>query len=211
MNELDALTLRAVAMPHDGTVRHILADCIMENDAAGMKLAETLRDDESGPRLLRFVWQLAQNRSLDLSYRLLWASFSTADWNANPKPTPEPDQPTRTLDKRLIFRFWDGQRKRAADPIAVERVLVHYLTDDWRGKVISLSDKPPVGMMGEQLKKFWKDKEELRLLIYRVIGAAFNVKPFKDDEGLTDIEMRALIDGYVRFCNDLLELARRSV
>jgi hypothetical protein len=114
---------------------------------------------------------------------------------------------SRPDDKRLIFRFFDGTRNRAVDPIAVERILVHYLTDDWRKTVASLDDTPPMELVGSESDKFWLDREQLRQKVYQVICAAFDVKPFRDDVGLTEIELRALLDGYAAFCNDLLVLA----
>mgnify|MGYP000579521567 CR=1 FL=1 len=70
---VDELVKLAVASPHIRAQRVGLADAIDEHNAADAAVAAAVRDDARGPRVLRAVWQEAQNKETEPDYRLLWA------------------------------------------------------------------------------------------------------------------------------------------
>jgi len=114
----------------------------------------------------------------------------------------------RSLSDRFIFRYHDGSRKRSADPVEVERVLIRHLGDDWRDKLASLDKKVPFGVIGDELERAKKERDELRRKIVAATDEAFDLKPFKDDVGLVEPMRLGILIGYCRFCIDLVELAR---
>ena len=114
----------------------------------------------------------------------------------------------RKPDRRMIFHFrtWDGEH--SADPMEIERGLIHYLGDDWSKKLSSLNDKPPFGIIGTELGKFWAEREATRQKILATVDMLFRTKPFRDNEGDTEIERLAILEGYRLFCLHLVEAAR---
>jgi hypothetical protein len=109
---------------------------------------------------------------------------------------------------RFIFHYKDGGRKRSADPVEVERVLIARLGDDWYQKVASLSKPAPAGVVGADMAEVAANKEKTRAVVLAAINEAFDVKPYRDGVGLTEMHRFALLDGFVRFVIDLMELAR---
>lgn len=118
-------------------------------------------------------------------------------------------------DDRLIFRYRDGEAKRAADPIAVEQTMVKVLGREWLADLRTLSTPTPRGVMGEQLEEIEERRERIRQRTLDAVCVAFGVTRFKDDKGrisgLTEVELFDLLGGYLRFCNALRELARPFV
>lgn len=106
-----------------------------------------------------------------------------------------------------VFHFRDGTRKRSVDPVAVERTLVAMLGDEWYREVGKLSDASPVGMMGVQEEEFRQRQEKRRADVLAAIDAAFGVHAYRDGAGMTEAKRFALLDGFVRFCLDLMALA----
>lgn len=113
---------------------------------------------------------------------------------------------------RLVFRFRDGTRSRYADPIAVERSLIESLGRDWRAVLRDLSKPVPAGLVGEQREEAEAKVEDLRLRVLRATHAAFGTHPLRDSDGrmtgLTEVEAFDLLGGFLRFCSDLVRLAR---
>lgn len=114
--------------------------------------------------------------------------------------------------ERLVFRFRDGSRKRWADPIAVERGLIEALGRDWRQVLVDLAKPVPQGLVGEQRIEAESRVEDLRARVLRATHAAFGTTPLTDVDGrpsgLTEVEAFDLLGGFLRFCDDLVRLAR---
>jgi len=113
---------------------------------------------------------------------------------------------------RLVFRFKDGTRKRYADPVAVERSLIELLGRDWRRTVSDLAKPIPSGLVGEQREEAEAKSDDLRTRVLKATYLAFKVEPLRDDgdkmTGLTEVEAFDLLGGFLRFCSDLIRLAR---
>lgn len=116
---------------------------------------------------------------------------------------------------RLVFRFKDGNRKRFADPIVVERSLIESLGREWRQTLLDLAKPAPAGLVGEQREEAESKAEALRSQVLRAALKAFDVQPLHEERGrmvgLTEVETFDLLGGFLRFCNDLLRLARPFV
>lgn len=115
---------------------------------------------------------------------------------------------------RFVFAYKDGTRDRRADPVAVERALTAALGDDWRGVVRKLSrPASAMGLVGEQADAENAEWEATRVKVLTAVCAAFGVSTYSDGggvgrpSGLTEVELWGLLEGYVRFCTDLVELA----
>lgn len=119
----------------------------------------------------------------------------------------------RTPD-RFIFRYRDGTRRRTADPVEVESALAAMLGDDWRERVKNYGAPAPLGLAGLQLEEWKSRKGDERKAILAAVDAAFGVSPYTDDagtsrpRGLTGAERFGLLEGFNRFCLDLMVLAR---
>lgn len=113
---------------------------------------------------------------------------------------------------RMVFRFKDGTRRRCADPIVVERGLIESLGRDWRSVLMDLARPAPDGLVGEQREEAESRSEELRAKVLKATHRAFGVEPLHEQDGrvvgLTEVECFDLLGGFVRFCNDLVRLAR---
>ncbi len=116
--------------------------------------------------------------------------------------------------KRCIFRYRDGTRIRRVDPVAVEGVFIKELGEDWRDKIRKMAKPSSLGLVGTQEIEAKENREKLRTEILAAVDKAFGVQPFTDHggakkpEGLTEIERLGLLEGFLYFCADLLELAR---
>lgn len=108
----------------------------------------------------------------------------------------------------LIFRYWDGTSHRSADPVEVERVLIRHLGDDWYNAVKKLSAPIPAGVIGIQEEELKSKREEQKQRILTAVDEAFGVHRHQDGRGLTEMYRIALLDGFVKFCLDLMELSR---
>jgi hypothetical protein len=117
----------------------------------------------------------------------------------------------RDKNTRFIFHFMDGNRKRSVDPITVERTMIAVLGSSWRGELENLGKPIPFGIVGEALEKASDDKEKMLSKVLYAIDAAFDVKSFKDGEGLTELERLGLLTGFNNYCRDLVERARPFV
>lgn len=98
--------------------------------------------------------------------------------------------------KRLIFRYWDGETERCADPIAVWRALEE-CTD------FSLDSDPPLAFPREGDG----DSDATRRLI-AAVQAAFRVQAFLDcglgrTQGLTELECLSLFLEFDRYVGAL--------
>lgn len=113
--------------------------------------------------------------------------------------------------QRFIFRYWDGTRKRSADPLEIERGLVSLLGDGWREKLEELAKPLPPELIGEEAEQMKKEKEELRSKVLYAIDSAFDVSSYKDGKGLTEVERFGTLAAFNRFCIDLVVLARPFV
>lgn len=108
----------------------------------------------------------------------------------------------------FVFRFHDGERRRAVDPIVVEQVLTEKLGSDWLSKIDEVTKPMPDGLIGEEVIQWQAQRKELQDKILDAIDAAFEVKPFKDGKGLTVAKRCGILAGFNRFCMDLVTLAR---
>lgn len=113
--------------------------------------------------------------------------------------------------ERAIFRFWDGRRTRAVDPLAVQRTLlaVEGFDPENDAKRADLVLKGGPG----------SDHPEALAALFRVVDAtrrAFGVLPFREwgrwpfrrREGLTDAETLGLFAAFGGFLAELQEDAR---
>ena len=114
--------------------------------------------------------------------------------------------------ERLVFRFRDGRRKRWADPLAVEASLIESLGRDWRQALADMAKPVPQGLVGEQREEAESRSEDLRRRVLTAAHRAFGTEPLSDRDGrmtgLTEVETFDLLGGFLRFCNDLVRLAR---
>ncbi len=116
---------------------------------------------------------------------------------------------------RLIFRYKDGERERAVDPIDVEKVFAATFGDEWRDVLGQAATPIPPGIIGTQADEMRRQQQELDDKVLAAVNVAFDVKAFTDrggpdgrtEEGLSDTERRGILAGYLRFCNDLLNVA----
>lgn len=113
-----------------------------------------------------------------------------------------------------IFHYHDGTRKRSADPTAIEQTLIEYLGEDWRETLKELDKPIPYGAIGAQMDDCKEKRGKLYKDVLAAIDAAFKVHPYTDNDGLASpsglIEgfREGLLKGYIRFCLDLVRLAR---
>lgn len=113
-----------------------------------------------------------------------------------------------------IFHYYDGTRKRSADPIAIELSLIESLGEDWQDQVTSLSKPIPFGAVGEAAEKLKTNRETLRKRVLNAIDVAFDVCAYSDNGGqgkafgLIDPMRFGLLNGYLLFCVDLVRLSR---
>ncbi len=114
-------------------------------------------------------------------------------------------------DDPFVFDYHDGSRWRSADPIEVERAMIAVLGDDWRSRVESMGTPINPDAIGEIADKMKADKEKLRSQVLYAIDTAFNVKPYRDGEGMTELKRLSLLVGFNLYCRDLIELARPFV
>lgn len=113
--------------------------------------------------------------------------------------------------RHLIFHYYDGKRKRSADPVTIERALIAVLGNAWRGELESLSAPLPEGVIGLQAQEFEDKKEKTMSKVLYAIDSAFDVQAYKDGVGLTEIERLGLLTQFNLFARDLVELARPFV
>jgi hypothetical protein len=119
--DVDALTVTAIAAPHDATRRKVLADAIDELGSSESAVAAAVRSDKRGPGVLIATWKRAQETNVLPDYRVLWAvvTFSldkepakaarvTPAPATSPAPTPTPVEeppPFRRRDRRWVRPF----------------------------------------------------------------------------------------------------------
>lgn len=115
--------------------------------------------------------------------------------------------------KRLLFAYRDGSSTRRADPVVVELSLVAVLGKDWRNTIRKLDkSSASFGLVGEQAEAAEAEWFDTRAKVLEAIDAAFGVRAFAYSDGkasgLTDAERWGLLEGYLRFCTDLITAAR---
>lgn len=127
----------------------------------------------------------------------IWASVKDWFW----RRFLAPDDP-------FVFWFRDGRRRRAADPLEVDRVLVARLGDEWWVRVKEMTAPVPPGLVGEAEDRARADREKTRVEVLAAIDAAFGVSPLADGRGMSEVARLALLDGYCRFCALLMDMSR---
>jgi hypothetical protein len=94
---------------------------------------------------------------------------------------------------RRIYRYWDGQKQRAADPIELSLALAN----------------DPQYLRRNLHEALSGNRESIEI----VIGAAkrvFGVQEFKDGKGLTRAEMVRLVTDFEMYCQALKKNTMRS-
>lgn len=94
----------------------------------------------------------------------------------------------RKKKTRGIFKFWDGERDRAEDPILLQRTLYdHELYSDAKAKIVDKDDK-----FGREA---YSD-------VLKAIRDTFSVKPLADG-GLTEQESWMVFGDFIEFLEGL--------
>lgn len=114
----------------------------------------------------------------------------------------------RGRESRFVFRYRDGKKNRSADPVEVERILEAHLGASWRGDLGKLTQPLPLGLIGVEAAEARKKKDEYRVRVMEAVNKAFDVRPYRDGEGLTEVERLSLLNGFILFCIDLVRAAR---
>lgn len=111
---------------------------------------------------------------------------------------------------RLIFRFFDGRRQRAADPLEVWRSLEAAAGPDWQTLLVLLAVDPPPGTVGAAAEAHRAKQEAAAETLGRAALAAFGVEPLHPYEkrGLTRAERVGLVGAFLNFMGGLAESAR---
>lgn len=124
--------------------------------------------------------------------------------------TPKRSSPQ---EERLIFHYLDrenGRRnvKRSVDPIEVERILIDDIGKDWRQQLVANGKPVPAGVIGEDVDKLHGDRRAFEDKLLACIDRAFGVVSYRDGDGLTIVERKGLLEAFLRYCTDLIRLAR---
>lgn len=118
----------------------------------------------------------------------------------------------RRDDRRDIFRFWDGARWRAVDPLPASRALDESLGQRV-GEVLALLTTPPppdppnVDVSAVRAD-YTRRQTEAALQLADAAGKAFGVLPFDGAGGLTEAERIRLATRFLVFLHGLAEDAR---
>lgn len=116
------------------------------------------------------------------------------------------------LDPKRIFKYRDGaNRVLAADPVAVEGVLVSAVGEDWWTELGRLNDTPPAGLMGEHRAEWEQRTKSRRGKIAAAVRTALNLPAYHQKlapHGLTDLSALGTGAGFRAFVGDLVELAK---
>lgn len=120
----------------------------------------------------------------------------------------------------FIFHYHDGTRERTADPLSIEQSLTESLGEDWRAKVTALSKPLPKGLMGDAEDNAYAARKKARKEVLDAIDKAFDTDDYVGigglDEhgnvitkpsGLIEPFRFGLLEGYQRFCLDLIRAA----
>lgn len=122
-----------------------------------------------------------------------------------------------------IFNYFDGSRWCSCDPYIIEMTLVDNVGLDWRDQYASLSQPMPLGVGGVLEEEQQKSRIELRDKIllslrestgienYVGRGMVVDGKRVKRERGLTVAAQLGILNLYLKFCLDLMRLARPFV
>lgn len=105
-------------------------------------------------------------------------------------------------DGRQVFRFWDGTRKRQADPLLVWSALDRLAGGDWQAAFRAAAAVAPPGAVGQVLEHFHRTRADATLKLGELVGRAFGVPEF-DGGGLTVAERVALAVAFLDYMADL--------
>lgn len=118
---------------------------------------------------------------------------------------------------RLIFRYRNGRQKMSADPVVLERGLVAAFGDEWWEPLLHLEDDPPVGLMGIQFDDWKRKQEGANRLVIETVSKVFRIPILQyhegegPEEGMTETQLKGVLVGFIRYCDDLITLARPFV
>lgn len=113
--------------------------------------------------------------------------------------------------ERKIYQFFDGERDRKVDPLAVERALKQAGGDQlgaWLKTLEMAGQIDPASVPADGLAaKMAQQSEDSLVGIVRTVRAGFGLKAFEDD-GLTELECVELLCDFINYKQKLLESAR---
>lgn len=107
-------------------------------------------------------------------------------------------------EERLVFEFWDGEKERKIDPLAVQESILADESLTFRADMALL--QTPVGTddtLGQQMER---DQIAAARRIRDSFRKAMGIEPYTEDggneRGLTDAETDALFEVFDRFLAD---------
>lgn len=121
------------------------------------------------------------------------------------------------MPDRLIFRYSNGRQRMAADPVVLERGLASAFGEEWWEPLLHLNDDPPFGLMGVLLDDWLKKQEEANTLVIETVSKVFKIPILQyhtgdgPEEGMTETQLKGVLTGFVRYCDDLIVRTRPFV
>lgn len=113
---------------------------------------------------------------------------------------------------RQLFRYWDGERTRHADPVLAWELLEREAGEDWTDLLKLLSAPPPPGTVGEVLKMRQRSQQAAAKKLADAATQAFGIEPTGDADGtptgLSVAERIALIVKFLDYIGGLAVMAR---
>ncbi|MEM6798542.1 MAG: hypothetical protein AAF589_03425 [Planctomycetota bacterium] len=90
--------------------------------------------------------------------------------------------------RRLIFKYWDGTRRRRADPYRLYRAMQDHPT-------FNFSDPATMDLVAEGCEPEFSD-------CVAALGDVFDCRSLDESGGLTAYELLGLLTNYNRFCEE---------
>jgi hypothetical protein len=117
----------------------------------------------------------------------------------NKQPVRKPARPVKdalgfTTKQRLIFTYFDGVQTCSGDPLVLQRNLLAF-------PELSLEDD--LKLMDAKLPQLKKEADEARKRVLDAVRHTFGIRPYREGEGLTELECFDLLYQFGAYLNDL--------
>lgn len=116
--------------------------------------------------------------------------------------------------RRQIYSFWDGTRKRRADPVETWMKLGVILGEDWTDLMETMASDAPPGTVGASMKMWLDTQNDAATKVSAAVCQAFGVDaladaPGEETTGLTRTERIALAADFIAYMDNMAARAQR--
>jgi hypothetical protein len=95
---------------------------------------------------------------------------------------------------RCIFRYFDGCKMTTGDPLVIQRALLSYA---------DLNLEADLKLMDAKLPQLQSEATTARDRVLAAVRSAFQVQPYADGKGLTELECFELLGTFGKFLTEL--------